>query len=76
MVRDAFALAVEPRDSKLLEVEASHSHGWEESLLQFLPSLLLSFAILGLDNSFSERLAPLWLRPCQVETTETHSAAL
>ena len=52
MVRDAFALAVEPRDSKLLEVEASHSHGWEESLLQFLPSLLLSLPYLALTIVF------------------------
>ena len=52
MVRDAFALAVEPRDSKLLEVEASHSHGWEESLLQFLPSLLLSLPYLALTLVF------------------------
>ena len=52
MVRDAFALAVKPRDSKLLEVEASHSHGWEESLLQFLPSLLLSLPYFALTIVF------------------------
>ena len=55
MVRDAFALTqivVEPRDSKLLEVETSDSHRWEESLLQLLPSLLLSSPYLTLTIVF------------------------
>ena len=55
MVRDAFALkqiVVEPSDSKLLEVEASDSHRWEESLLQLLPSLLLSLPYLALTIVF------------------------
>ena len=52
MVRDAFALVVEPRDSKLPKVEASDSHRWEESLLQLLPSLLLSLPYLALTIVF------------------------
>ena len=55
IVRDAFALkqiVVEPRDSKLLEIEASDSHRWEETLLQLLPPLLLSLPYLALTIVF------------------------